>query len=180
MKEYTLNIQIDKPFGNLYRKRHILIICKDIQGNFVLGAKPNFYPKNIVRLLGGGVKDGESELDAGVREIKEELSISVDKTNLVPLASIKVTATNSESEYSMTTYLYFLQLKDDSAKAGDDVEGLAKLTREEYEKLIQVYYNLSQDNWYEGEEGHYSWHDYGQVYGPIHKIALEEVAARQL
>lgn len=53
---YKKKFKIHKAFGNLYRKRHALIFCLDQNSKILVGCKPNFYPKNIARMLGGGIK----------------------------------------------------------------------------------------------------------------------------
>ena len=54
MNEESIKIKISKPFGNLYRNRCVLVAAFDDSHNLLLGAKPDFYPPGIVRLLGGG------------------------------------------------------------------------------------------------------------------------------
>lgn len=53
MNEESIKIEISKPFGNLYRDRCVLVAAFDDSHNLLLGAKPDFYPPGIVRLLGG-------------------------------------------------------------------------------------------------------------------------------
>lgn len=55
MNEESIKIKISKPFGNLYRDRCVLVAAFDDKHNLLLGAKPDFYPPGIVRLLGGGI-----------------------------------------------------------------------------------------------------------------------------
>ena len=64
MNEESIKIKISKPFGNLYRNRCVLVAAFDDSHNLLLGAKPDFYPPGIVRLLGGGVDEGENIKDA--------------------------------------------------------------------------------------------------------------------
>lgn len=51
MNEESIKIKISKPFGNLYRDRCVLVAAFDDKHNLLLGAKPDFYPPGIVRLL---------------------------------------------------------------------------------------------------------------------------------
>lgn len=69
---------VAEPFGNLkFRDRTVLVLCRDREGNFLLGAKPTYFPEGIVRMLGGGVDDDETVADAAKREVREEMGIEL-------------------------------------------------------------------------------------------------------
>ncbi|OGM76171.1 hypothetical protein A2188_00740 [Candidatus Woesebacteria bacterium RIFOXYA1_FULL_43_9] len=73
MNYIKLNIKVQKAFGNLYRKKLALIAVQDLEGNILVGSKPNFYPEGISRLLGGAL-----------RELEEELGVIATINELVP------------------------------------------------------------------------------------------------
>ena len=56
-KIFKLNFKVEEPFGNLFREKQVLVAVMDKNGRILVGAKPNFYPRGINRLLGGGVKE---------------------------------------------------------------------------------------------------------------------------
>ena len=174
--KYELKVSVVKPFGNLYRKRHVLILCKDINGKIILGGKEE-YPEGICRLLGGGVEENESYENSAVRELSEEIYVGLDPKELIPMALVDVRATDGSKVYSMTTTLYFAQLNSDNIKAGDDVSELIRFDEKQFSDLINKFEALKDDNWYKDE---FSWRDYGKVYGFIHKTALKELRARNL
>ncbi|OGZ27960.1 MAG: hypothetical protein A2365_02815 [Candidatus Nealsonbacteria bacterium RIFOXYB1_FULL_40_15] len=84
MNYIKLNIKVQKAFGNLYRKKLALIAVQDLEGNILVGSKPNFYPEGISRLLGGGVKNGEDKKRGALRELEEELGVIATINELVP------------------------------------------------------------------------------------------------
>lgn len=176
MDEFKLNINIKSPFGNLYRKRLVLIAVVDQQGNVLIGSKPNYYPEGIYRFVGGGVDEGEDPVVGGVRELHEELGIVAQTEELKPLLQVNVHAVDDEGKvYENSNYIYLYKLKDNNYKAGDDIKGVVKLSIEELGKLGEKYENLSEDNWFRNEMENYNWKDYGKVYGPIHKLVAERL-----
>lgn len=176
MKRLTLNIRIQEPFGNLYRKQHVLIACRNTEGKILVGKKPNFYPGKVTRLLGGGVHEGENSREAALRELQEELNIHPQPDDLNLIGQVVVNAETTDGRtFESTTYIFFLRLKDNNYKAGDDVKGIMGLTLAELDTLAETYDNLKSDHWYEGEEGRHSWGDYGKIYGPIHHLVHDEV-----
>ncbi len=167
-KTYTLDIKIAKPFGNLFRKEHVLVAAIDSEGKILVGAKPDFLPNNMTRLLGGGVKT-ESPILSAVREMEEEMNIQVKEEDLTEIFSVKLKATDSEGKtYENTTYVYTLYLKDGNYKAGDDVSEIVKVDLDGLKEISEQYANFGEDDWYKGVEGEHRWMDYGQLYSPIH------------
>lgn len=178
---YRKQFKIHRAFGNLYRKKHALIFCIDQDKKILVGAKPNFYPKGINRLLGGGIREGENELDAATRELQEETGLKVRTKELTQLAVINIEATTDKKEvFNMTTSIYAILVDKPKVKAGDDVKQVISLTKKEFKELIVKFCSLPDDFWYEGVEGNHSWGDYGAIYGFIHRIALEEAEKRHL
>lgn len=169
------NITLHAVFGNMYRPKHVLLVIRDSEAKYLVGEKPDFHPPQIYRFVGGGVDEHETPVKAAVREAMEELQLKVDESELNPLAAVKTTGTHEGKTYTNTTYLYELNVRDiESLIPSDDITGLKHLTREEVEKLIQRYKDLSSEYWYESEDGYkHCWSDYGEMYAYIHQIALD-------
>jgi 8-oxo-dGTP pyrophosphatase MutT (NUDIX family) len=177
MKTITLNISVEKPFGNLYRKECVLVAVFDHNNRLLLGEKPSFYPPYIARLLGGGVDQGEASDEAALRELAEELNVTVKREDLKVVAAITVNATDSMgNSYTSTTYLYSVNIGDDKYEAGDDVKYISSYSQNELADLIETYKKLHGALWYKGAEGEFSWYDYAQVYSHIHEEVLNEWA----
>ncbi len=175
-KRISLDIKVKKPFGNLFRKKVALIVVEDLEGNFLVGTKPYLYPPTITRLLGGGVDEGEHEDDAAVRELGEELDVTVDSSELTLLLVITVNAEDAEGKYyKHETYIYYVNIGDTQYEPGDDVEAIVKLSLDELYALGEAYEALPETLWYNGREGSYSWSDYAKLYGPVHKLSAEEI-----
>lgn len=174
ISQYYQHVSIQEPFGNLFRERHVLILIRDQKGQFLFGSKPNFYPKGIVRLIGGGVNIDETPAEAAVRELDEEVHLKKRSLDLYPLAIITTDAETAKQKCKLITSLFFLQLQGDHVSSDSDIRSIVRLNEHKMRRLISNYYNLDQTNWYHGPEGNYSWGDYGKVYGYIHEIALNE------
>lgn len=176
MKVKTLDIKIQSAFGNLYRKKLVLIAARDLEGNILIGSKPDFFPEGISRMLGGGVNEEEDEKLGALRELKEELGVNATADELQPLLQVNVHAEDKDrNTFDNSIFIYFYQLKNRSYKAGDDVKSIVKLTVDELYELGRKYEELTEDSWYEGVEGKHSWGDYGKVYGPVHKFTAEKI-----
>jgi len=169
MKEYSLDIAIEMPFGNLFRKEHALIVVLDNENKVLVGLKPNFLPNGIARLLGGGIKKEELPIKGAARELNEELGVFAEEKDLKEMFKVNLHAVdNKGTEYNTTTYVYLYELKDLPYQASSDVAEVAKLTTEELHDLANTYNNYDGSKWYEGAEGKHKWADYGKLYGPIH------------
>lgn len=180
MKQINLNIRVKKPFGNLFREKAVLVVVEDVRGNFLVGAKPYQYPPTITRLLGGGVDKGESESAAVVREMKEELGVTLNVSQFTPLLLFAVTAEDAGGKkYMHQTRVYYTNIGNTKFKPGDDVKVIEKLTIDELYKLGELYEALPDALWYNGPEGEYSWKDYAKLYGPIHKQSAKAVVELQ-
>lgn len=176
MKSISLDIKVEKPFGNLFRKKVALIVVEDGDGNFLVGTKPYAYPPTITRLLGGGVDEGEHEDNAAARELSEELGVTINSSELTPLLIIKVNAEDAEGKhYKHETYIYYVNIGDTQYEPGDDVGAIVKLSLDELYALGEAYEALPGTLWYKGREGSYSWSDYAKLYGPVHKLSAKEI-----
>ena len=176
MEKYELKIDVVKPFGNLFRKRCVLIAAHNDEGKILLGAKPSFYPPTISRLLGGGVDEGETFEQAAVRELKEELGVSVELADLTPLILFATSAKDEDGkEYYNETAIFQVNIGSKKYRAGDDVKHIIEVTSDELHELGEQYEQLPTVLWYNGDEGLYSWADYAKLYGPVHKVTSEKV-----
>lgn len=173
MKTVELKIKVEKPFGNLFRRECVLLAVFDHENKLLMGEKPQFYPPMITRLLGGGVGDGEASKSAAVRELAEELNVKVVESELRKRAVFTIHAIDADgNSYNNSTYLYSVYIGAQEYKAGDDVKFISKFNQDDLRILVKSYASLSKTLWYKGAEGEFSWYDYAQVYGPIHKEVL--------
>jgi ADP-ribose pyrophosphatase YjhB (NUDIX family) len=178
MEKIDLKLKVEAAFGNLYRDQCVLIAAINENGQILTGAKPNFFPPGITRLLGGGVNRGEGINDAAVREMSEELGVSLEVKDLIPLAQFNTHAEDSSGKtFYNETYLYAAKIGNASYKAGDDVKHIIVLNTDEMRELGNAYENLPQCLWYRGEEGDFSWNDYGKLYSVIHTTTANKILA---
>jgi 8-oxo-dGTP pyrophosphatase MutT (NUDIX family) len=176
MEKINLEIIVKKAFGNLYRSKCVLIAVGTSEDKILLGAKPSFFPPTITRLLGGGVDEGEDIATAAVRELEEELGVSLDVSDLTPLFDLETRATDETGKvFNNNTYVYYVNIGNQSYKAGDDVTSIDALSVDELYDLGVRYEQLPESLFYIGREGEFSWQDYGKMYGPIHKIAADKL-----
>jgi len=173
--KYSIEIKtLLEPFANLrYRKATVLILCQDEFGRFLLGAKPYLYPEGIARMLGGGVNDNEDIKIAAQREIKEELNYSIKLDDIKPLCDVTTHAESPTKKYEMTSHVFYIEVDSKKISPGDDVKNILYLNEKEYVEMANKLLSLSPDLIYNGEEGHYSWADFGKVYGFIQIKSLE-------
>jgi len=170
--QYYIDL-VAEPFDNLrYRDRTVLIMCRDCKGKFLLGSKGDLYPKGIVRLIGGGVDKEESVHEAAIREIKEEMGIDIDESDLIDLVEVKVQGRYQDQIYNTSVFVCFLESTKDDYVAGDDVHEIVSFTESEYRQLIRNFMALEDTK--DARIG-FSWKDYGKVYGFIHQAAIDEV-----
>lgn len=174
MRDYSYKFNIQKAFGNLYRKNTIVIVVKNSNGEFLLGDKPNFYPSGITRLLGGGVKEGEDIVAAAKRELKEEIGMTALDKDLELIASVNINAVDAVgSKFDTVISIVALKIPVDNYHAGDDVKSISTLDTHQLKDLIKNYRTLSSHDWYRGVEGEFCWKDFGKLYSKIHQIVLD-------
>ena len=166
-----VKVKINNAIGNLYRKNHSLILVKQAD-KYILGQKKHFYPNDFARMLGGAINEGETPKAAAIREIKEEIGITI--TNPEFIATLKTIANTAQGEMIMTTHIFFYEVPFNiKLEPSDDISGLKILTEQELQKLI---FSMSQlTGTYHNEEGlfNFDWQDYGKIYEPIHQIAFD-------
>ncbi|MEI6054019.1 MAG: NUDIX hydrolase [Candidatus Saccharibacteria bacterium] len=178
MTVVNLKYDVIQPFGNLFRKKCVLVAVENDKGQILVGPKSYMYPPTIDRLLGGGVDDGEDLKSAAVREMYEELNIVIKESDLIPLTSFVSDVTDEEGHsYHNETYVYYVNIGDRPYKASDDISSVVALTKEGLSQLGDRYNSLPKHLWYKGEEGAYSWADYAKLYGPVHKTIAKELMA---
>lgn len=177
--EYKIDL-VAPPFGNLkYRDNTILVVCKDSDGKFLLGASPE-YPDGIVRLMGGGVNSGEELTHAAIREVKEEMNIDTTSDELKQLAQVNIEGHYQGETFRHTVTIYYLDSQKDDSVAGDDVSEIVAYSEDEYKQLIHRFNSLKSDHLSAHDGSGFSWGDYGKVYAFIHQVALDEISKRPL
>ncbi|MES2952936.1 MAG: NUDIX hydrolase [Patescibacteria group bacterium] len=181
MKKVVLNFEIDRPFGNLLRPRHALIACRDSDGFFILGKKDS-YP-GFSRFAGGGVDEGEEPRHAAARELEEELGVCLPESDFVELFEIEAHAKGLEDEYRTQIFVYFVELQTNEVVPQDDLDGIERLRLAQFPDLVKKYESFSPDfrssGGNKGDDG-FRWLDYGKLYGPVHRIAHDEIVERHL
>ena len=172
--EFNLDL-VGSPFENLrYRDRTILILIKNSKEKYLFGVK-RFYPKEIKRMIGGGVDKGEEVLDAAVREIQEELGISVLQSELLSLVEFKITGEFKNVEYKTSIFTCYLDIGDKAYIPGDDVASVTEFTEAECQVIAEEMMSVDEKKFFESGENIFSWADYGKVYGFVLKESLREL-----
>lgn len=170
---------VAEPFANLrYRDRTTLILCKDRDGRYVLGTEHGFYPEGIARMIGGGIDKEEKPVDGAIREVKEEIGIDVTTKELVELVQFDITGSFKNKRYKHSIFVYYLDSSKDDYVAGDDVSEIIRYTEAEYKELVKRFFALKADHIYVKDDYTFSWRDYGNVYGYVHQVTLEEYLRR--
>lgn len=174
MDTYKNTIRLHSVFGNIMRRRHVLISLRTPSDEYILSCKDNFYPERIYRLMGGGVKDSETPLEAAVREVQEETSLIINNSKLKPLFEVETFGTYENITYTNTTTVYELNVESiHRLVPGDDVTSFIVLNKQDLKKLIERYNGFSENDWYIESDYKHSWIDYGKMYGYIHSLLLE-------
>ena len=105
----------------------LLVAAFDDKHNLLLGAKPDFYPPGIVRLLGGGVDEGENIKDAACRELLEETGVAVHKDKIHIKTKFSIRAIDCDGNaYNNDTYLVCANIESTPVNPGDDVKQIIK------------------------------------------------------
>lgn len=177
MQEFTFHIDIEKPFGNLLIKDHVLLVLLTADQKLIVSRKHS-YPPSIWRLLGGKPDKKESLDETARRELEEESGLVIPSSRIVHIAAIHGQATDYDhNDYDLTTHLYLVKLTaKEKPIAQDDVDEITALNFKQYEALIKAYQELSPNSWiYKNGHKKFSWYDYGQYYSRVHQIALDLV-----
>lgn len=176
-KKYRLKVKITKPFGNLLRKKHVLVVLKNENGQYVLGSK-KIYPIGIFRFVGGGHEGTEKLIETAKREVFEEIGLKLKKSQLIALAEIEILASDLyKKTHRCLTYLFFAEIKNELLVAGGDLDKIKKLRKLDLERLIERYDRIDSSLWFRSDQGfEFAWRDYGKVYGPIHQIGIKRIA----
>lgn len=163
------------PFENLrYRDRTVLILIKNSKDKYLFGVK-KFYPKEIKRMIGGGVDKGEEVLMAAVRELHEELGVDALQSELQSLAEFKITGKIKNVEYKTSIFTCYLEISDKTYIAGADVSSVAEFTEAECQVIAEEMMSVDEKKFFESGENIFSWADYGKVYGFVLKESLREL-----
>jgi len=116
----------------------------------------------------------ETETDpiiSAQRELEEETGLKANPADLTVLAQIDADITNQQGAHChFTTYLVFYNVSDQQLTASDDLDGIKELTPTQLQELITRYTQLPATI---DPARKFAWIDYGQLYGPIHQIALD-------
>jgi 8-oxo-dGTP pyrophosphatase MutT (NUDIX family) len=175
MAIYSLAFSVQKAPPIMLRKRHVLILLRDQNSQYILGRK-NIYPPGITRMVGGGVEEHEPFFAAAARELYEELKYSAPRKSLIELARVNALITDADQKkYQFNTAIYFVQLDKRPISPGDDLDDIARLSDPEFLSLIQKYKQLSKE--IDSRFG-FAWYDYGQLYSQIHQIAWQSLRKR--
>lgn len=156
------------------RGRCVLIALKNSKDEVGVAEKNYLYPEGIYRFAGGGVDDGEEFSDAAVRELKEELEITVSKDRLLQIADFHISAyiESLDKNYFLQIRVYGLILSEhEKFNPSDDITGIVFLNKEDQEILIKNYTNL--EGFIEEDGKAVSWNDYGKIFGPIHEYVFK-------
>lgn len=171
MTTHHLTLELNTIPQVMTRGRHVLILVENADGEFVLGAKKQ-YPEGIQRMVGGGVEGDEVASVAASRELHEELGVTVAPDQLRHLFTLtaEITLRGTDQRYTFVTDVFHVNLGDEALQPSSDLDGLVYVRRSELEKLIDRYQHLSTEV---DPQKHFAWADYGQLYGPMHQLALE-------
>jgi 8-oxo-dGTP pyrophosphatase MutT (NUDIX family) len=153
------------------RGQHALILLRNSRGEFLLGGK-DIYPENIYRMVGGGMDDEEEPYTAAQRELQEETGLKVGIDQLYHLATIysELFEESTQKTIHFATHVFYFNVGNQKLVPSDDINVLKPLTESELQDLIKRYLELPKT--IDSDKG-FSWYDYGQLYSPIHRIALE-------
>lgn len=176
METIGISIEVEKPFGNLYRPSCVLIALGTHTGQVLVGAKADFLPPGITRLLGGGVNEGEGINLAALREVKEETGISILSSRLVPLFTLQTAARDAGgATFLNETHVFFASIGDASYVPSDDVSEIIPLSVTELYELGEQYSRMQDYLWYRKDDKEFRWSDYGKMYSLIHKKTAEKL-----
>lgn len=180
MKKQIVKLNLITCPDNLKREGYALLAPINEYRQIGLGAKTKWYPEGIYRLAGGGIDEGEDPAESAVREIKEELNIDTDKDDLIPLVEIVIDAETGEGNFLESFYCYAIKVKQNDLTAGDDIDGVKFMTKDEYAELNTKFENMGSVSLKNGDWGVQRWKDYGILFSTIQKIVGEELTKNNL
>jgi 8-oxo-dGTP pyrophosphatase MutT (NUDIX family) len=166
----NLNLNLKSFVSNVARGKVVLVALKNSNGEIGLAKKNYLYPEGIVRFAGGGVVEGESLLDAVVRETEEELQLKVGADRFSHILDFNVSAfvETHNKTYGLLVAVFGFEVKEDEVLTpSDDITGIVFLDKTEQEKLVSAYENL-QGVTTDPDGVTVNWSDYGKLFGPIH------------
>lgn len=171
--QHTLQLSMDVVPQVAKRKHHVLVLLRNAQGKFVLGSK-TLYPDQIYRMVGGGIEEGEAAPPAAARELFEETGLELSPNELKPLTTItaEIEERSTGQHYTFVTELFLADVGTQQLHPSDDIQALQELTTEQLQDLIRRYSQLPRE--IDHDKG-FAWYDYGQLYGAVHQIALDEL-----
>jgi ADP-ribose pyrophosphatase YjhB (NUDIX family) len=180
MREFINEIKIGNPISNLYRKNHVLIMLETEGGKFILGAKKGessgFYPQGFCRMIGGAIKKMDETLaQSAIRELSDELSLEIEENQITPLMQVETVAHTTEGTFSIITTVFYHKISSKShmieLEKENEISDIVIFSENEFKDLaIRM---LFWEGIYRGEGFSFDWKDYGQIYGFIHKKALD-------
>ncbi len=175
MKKYHKIYNFTHVPGVFKRGQQALILIENDKNKFLLGEK-NIYPNNIVRMIGGGIEADEDPDVGAVRELKEETGLKINRKNLKKLAEFEFEINDLNTSYFFQTHLYYLNIGKQRVVASDDIDGIAYLNKQQLEQLIKNYQKLSNKLFIKNNDRKkaFKWRDYGEIFGFIHQVALDE------
>lgn len=181
MKTYNYEFHFDYVPGVMKRQRHGLIVLTDDQGKYILSGK-KIYPPGIYRFIGGGLDDGETSLEGIIREVKEEVDLSLQPDRIMKIAFIKAIihqeTKTSIKTYNFKTHLFCAQVDSHNLTPKDDIQSLISYDEDQLRQLIKRYSRLSNKLTRINRGGaRFRWSDYGRFYGLVHQIGLNLTAA---
>lgn len=115
-------------------KKFVFCILKNSKGNFLLQKKTSDYLGGKWVLFGGTIEKGEEAIDAGKRELFEELGVNID------LKFLFKDIAKSEKYGESLVFAFEGDLEIEEIEEINEGAGLAFFTKEEIEKL-DVFYN---------------------------------------
>lgn len=120
--------------GKYYRTIYVMV--RDSQGRVLLqkrSATKDLYPNCLDLSVGGHVEWGSSYLETAVRELKEELGLTVDSQDLKFLKEVLVTLPQSHEYFHV--FEYWLKPGDKLVLATAEVADISWVTPDELKSL---------------------------------------------
>lgn len=142
------------------------VLVRNSQNQWVLGRK-RVYPEGMAKCLGGGIEEG-NPLVAAKRELFEEAGVEIEEDRLVPLVHAEIFNLDGSSAFS--TFVFYASIHT-SLKAASDVDELLVLSDAEMHQFLDKFDYLTEASIPDDESGA-TWQDWGKVWGPIHRAAV--------